>query len=272
MSLETLLHDLFIPKDAEIARDLLIKYDLKEVIERLIDRLKLLKNASSLPGISASVLTAINERVKSIVDDNEKQHVQMLLAQILVRLLKDVIIVSSSPHDELAKVTESLENTCSINNYDFQGLSKLLNLKDLKASLPSPKKSATYYYDWKGKARDLDQLATELKHRGTIVSVKEFKDLFHDHRNDMLQVKFARKDLTFLLALFEQLKDHKLIIPRGSKGHYQPLKAYGVDLDNTRLISKKTKTLKFVAKKSGAKWAEQIQIAGIFVKPYVSRR
>ena len=137
-----------------------------------------------------------------------------------------------------------------------------IQLDQIEAKFPTIQKSnGIYHYEWLGKLHHLDELSNNLKHEKTILSVKDFKKLFEKHDNPLLKVQFEKQSLHFLLALFDELRNRKLLLPKGNKGHFHPLKAYGVDFENNILIKKSPKTIKFTAKKNAEKWEKHVNKA-----------
>lgn len=266
MSLDQILSQLFVDKEVPLL--LLRKYNLQDILNKGILAVKAAMdkqplNSSSMREIAASILVAVNSKLGGISDPSEKQHIELILRDIAQHLLEKKIIPSSNQPGELIRdVRSSLETTAAIHDYNSEALFKVLKLDQIEAKFPTIQKSnGIYHYEWLGKLHHLDELSNNLKHEKTILSVKDFKKLFEKHDNPLLKVQFEKQSLHFLLALFDELRNRKLLLPKGNKGHFHPLKAYGVDFENNILIKKSPKTIKFTAKKNAEKWEKHVNKA-----------
>lgn len=271
MTLDQILYELFADKETPIS--LLKRYNLYNVLNNGIS---LIKNAtdnhpvdaSKFREISASILVSVNSRLVVVTDPAEKQHLELLISEIVQYLLRKVIERIDQPNVLLNYLKESLQTASSINGYDFEALRNLLKLNHYQSTLPIIKHGGIFYYDWLGKDYDLTDLADNLKAEKSLVSVKDFKRLFTNHNDHSLKVQFSRSNIPFLLALFDELKFRKLIFPKGNKGHFHPLRAYGVDFENKLLIDREPKTIKYIAQKNPEKWRQYLDKVKSWIGSY----
>jgi hypothetical protein len=257
MTLESIIDDLY--QDKERSIQLLKRHNLYDILENVIKDLnqtieKKPFDAVRTPEIAATFLTAINSRLSTIQDPDQKQHLELVLRDIGQDLMRKIVPVAKQPKKVFNGIKSALQSAASINGYNFPALTKLLKMETLESELVSD--AAIYYYSWKGKNEDLDELAENLKADNLLQSVREFKRLFNKHNDPNLQVRFAKEGLEFLLALFDELKSRKLISPKGNKGHFQPIRAYAVDFENNILIDKSPKTIKYIAQRDAENWSK----------------
>jgi hypothetical protein len=254
MYLDSLLAEVF--QDKETPLILLRKYELDGLLEKAVHSIDgILSNppvsVTSLVGLAPSVLVLINSRLSRVTDAKDKGELELLMAEVSAHLLKKLLAKSKQPATALREIKNSLETASSLHEFKFEALLNLLNFDNLEASF---KEDETYWYEWTGKPHELDELAERLRRQGVIKSVKSFKELFKNHGDSTLQVHFAKERLSFVIALFDELRSKGLIVPRGGTGHFHPLKVYGVDLENKVLIKNEPKSIKKNAKKKPEIW------------------
>lgn len=271
MSIDQILEELFADKATPIS--LLKKYNLYDVLNNGISLIKNTTDnhpvdAYKFREISASILVSVNSRLGGVADSAEKQHLELLISEVVQYLLRKVIERIGQPNVLITYLKESLQTASSINGYNFEALRNLLKLNHYETTVPIRKPVGIFYYDWLGKDYDLADLADNLKADQSVSSVKDFKRLFKNHNDHSLKVQFSRPNLPFLLALFDELKFRKLIFPKGNKGHFHALRTYGVDFENKLLIDREPKTIKYIAQKNPEKWQQYVDKAKSWTDSY----
>jgi hypothetical protein len=259
--------------DKEAPLELLTKYDLEQLLEKAILKIKLvLENPPvttlSVISLAPSVLLSVNARLKNVPNLNHKRHLEMMIADIASHLIEEMIKKSNQPASALKQLKTALKDAAELEGYDFNALLSLLRYKHLEETYvkDKPVMVETYWLAWKGKPHELDYIAKKLSKKGWIKSTREFRHLFEEHNDSSLKVMFAREGLHFLLVLFDELKSKKLIVPKGCNGHFHPLKVYAIDFDKNVLIISEPKLIKAALKKDSEKLQNLREIASEWLR------
>jgi hypothetical protein len=270
MNFEQILRELF--HDPEKPLALLRKHKLELLfinsIELISEEIKQTTiDFGKVRDIASTVLVTVNSRLREIEDENERGRLEQIAKEIAEYLLMNLLNSSKSSNKILLEITAALQTTSKLNGYNFEALVAILKLSRKSAIFKLPLRSG-YSYKWNGPETDLDDLLRNMKDAGWIGSSKSFKTLFTDHKAEVLNIPYAKEKLCDLLALFDVLKNRKLISPKGGKGHFHPLTVHLVDLDNNFLLDRSPKTIKSIAKRNKENWARMIKNAEIWVAAY----
>jgi hypothetical protein len=270
MYLHNLLEEVFQDKDTALI--LLKKYDLIEALEKAIDAIKKVLDkppvsVSSLAGLAPSVLFAVNSRLGSVNDSTDKLNLEILVSDVAHHLIKKLMDECKQPVTALREIKNALKSATDFGIYNFDSLLTLLKYDVLEKLYY---KDETYWYDWQGKLHELDELSDKLKKLKNIKSVKDFKKLFESHNNPELRVELSSDSAPFLIALFDELKDKELIIPRGGTGHFHPLRVYGFNPKGEFLMKNEPRFIKKNAKRHPKKWAKIENKAKELVAPIMT--
>lgn len=166
MTLESIIGGLY--QDKERSIELLKRYKLYDILDNVIKDLNETLgekpfDSARMPEIAATFLTAINSKVATVQDPDQKQHLELVLRDIGLDLLRKIVPVAKQPKKVFNGIKSALQSAAKINGYNFPGLIKLLRLDTLESELAS--NGAIYYYTWKGKNEDLDELAEKSQSR-----------------------------------------------------------------------------------------------------------
>jgi hypothetical protein len=154
MTLESIIGDLY--QDKERSIELLKRYKLYDILDNVIKDLNEILgkkpfDAARMPEIAATFLTAINSKVSTVQDPDQKQHLELVLRDIGQDLMRKIVPVAKQPKKVFDGIKSALQSAARINGYNFPALIKLLRLDTLESELSS--NGAIYYYTWKGKMR-----------------------------------------------------------------------------------------------------------------------
>ncbi|PHR43328.1 MAG: hypothetical protein COA32_16510 [Fluviicola sp.] len=198
------------------------------------------KDFDLIPNIIGALLTRINDRLTEL-DKESKSILESLSAELFTGQIQ---VLNSTPEGQNCWIgcLRVLEETCQLNGYDYESLCFTLRIdiirkancdlnKDLKV-LP--------YYDWLGSIVDFDELMRDIKSKGWICDIREFKRLFKPIEDNEYCYRSSKNYIDELLILFSTLKSEGLIQPRRISGHFSPLHRYGVDHDE-KLFDKEPK-------------------------------
>jgi|GEM_PF-2759335 len=272
MSTEELLSQIYPPKDCIPTKHLLEKYNLSKVILIAVNKVYEACNQPSsaatnnnlifqFSSISSSFLTSINSKISLITNLEEKRQVELIVSDIAFELLKGILDKFSGDNILLLKaISDALQTACEFNGYNFSGMLERFPLQKYIDVQPKNKVAIVYpvkpvYYKWHSLPVNLDELAVILKSKNAIRSVKEFYKLF-EYPKEKVLVSFNREFHDEIFVLFDVLFAKGFVSTVGGKGHFLPIKLYGVDFENNPLINSEPKTIKYTLKKNAKKWLE----------------
>ena len=240
MQLVDLLEEVY-PYDKEVPLELLRKYDFETILNKAIQKILTAQGNPQLASIilisyAPSVFLSVNNRLKGIIDQVHKGLLEMLIADVLSHLIEDSLKISNRPATDLRSLKVSLENASDLEGYDFPAVLQLLKYEKLETTYTKDKPLAvdTFWYNWRAKPHELDSIAKKLIRQGSIKSVRDFRELFDDHKNPNLRVMFANDVVHFLVVLFDD---------------FHPLRVYGIDFNGNFLITTEPKLIKAALKK-----------------------
>ncbi len=267
MYFHNLLEDVFQDRDKALA--LLKKYDLESALEKAVDQIndvlsKPPVSVLSLVRLAPIILFAVNSRMASITDPVDKLNLEMMVSDVAHHLIKRMLKECRQPKTALQEIKASLRTAADFGRYNFDALLGLLQYDVLEKLYL---KDETYWYEWNGLIHELDILADGLKSLRVIKSVKDFKRLFDRHDNAQLHVQFSDNCAPFLIAVFDELKNKKLITARGGTGHFHPLSSYGYNSKDEFLMKTEPRFIKKNAKRNPEKWKKLENKAKELVEP-----
>jgi len=217
---------------------LLTKYNLEETINTAIESIdcKMTDNQiQELPKLSGIILNEINSVISNIENIGEKKKIEYLLSDIFQDYI-NIILTQKKSENIITEIIENLRIACEYRGYDYNILTNVLGLEKITI-LKSKTRTKKKYYEWLKTEGELDEISRDLYDKKIIFSVKEFKKLFKP-TSDSFYVKFNSKFKDEVIVLFHIFKEEKLIMPKGTSGHFSPLVQYAVDNENNFLINK----------------------------------
>lgn len=253
--LKSLIDRIFVNKQEEIFI-LLEKYDLANFLSGFISKIDDFEISPDLEhrvitSLSSTFLTRINTILEKVENLEDKTQLEYILSEISNELIFQIVQKEGiSKEDILKSIKGALITTSEANGWKTTDLLKMIKI-DLyhsitaksQAPLKINKVTPIVYYEWLKDENLLDQLAYDIKSHKMIKSVKEFKSLFQSHDGD-IRVHFNREKLDLLIVFFDQLKCRNFIKMKGARGHFVPLKEYGIDFDKKVLIKTQPKRIK----------------------------
>lgn len=262
--LKDLIDRIFVNKNEEILL-LLKKMKLDNFISNFLTKLNELKSSDFEKGkniigtLASTYLTRLNSVLEKIDSIEDKEELEYILSEISNEFIHQLLQKQDiSQENLLTEIRNSLITTCQVNDWNTELLLKktridLLHILSVKADSTIDNSLRVAYYLWLGDTERLTELAYNLKDRKTIKSTGEFKKLFSSHTGNFT-VKVDSAQINFMIVLFDQLKVKRLIKPRGTKGHFFPLKAYCVDFDKKVLIKNDPKRVKELIRRNNLKY------------------
>ncbi len=233
---------------------LLKKYHLEQIINKSINAVESKldkKEFQSIPNISGILLTNVNSLMGEISNPEDKTKIEYILSD----LFQDYFNIISTQEDGktiLSEIQDNLKIACEIGGFDYNELSRFLDLE--KSKILTPKLNQNFlHYNWNGEDYELDELSRDLYAMKVIFSVKEFKKLFKPISKNLI-IKCNPEKKEFLLILFQVLKDRKIITPKGSSGHFAPIVKYCVDNEGYFLYKKAANKIHYQIKKNADKY------------------
>jgi hypothetical protein len=269
MTLNEILGELYVDYEEPIR--LLSKYHLEQNIHQVISEIDTETNRKPIDvlrivTIASSMLVNVNNKLRTVTGITEKKYLETILRDVAVFLLEKIVSKSPSPERFIKELKSALLTTSSSNGYNFRVLFALLRLNTSRQLVQIPIKDPLHF-QWHGFEYDLDDLLKIIQSEKWISATKEFRKLF-SRPNQVLKIAFNEQKIPDLLALLDKLKQRKLISPKGSKGHFSPLKQSLVDLENNILFKKEPKVYKMIAKKKEKKWEEMLEKADSWISGY----
>lgn len=228
---ERLLDEKFV--DADRIIPVIRKHDFENFLHKSLSSFLNLIEAGELdevPNQVGGVLVHINQKFRNISDKNEVE----LLENVIAHLFQELI--SRLYESEVGKTcvttcSKALKTACEMHDYNYDELSRLLNLGPGAVRIRYLKPRKSYYYTWVECAaalNELDELSKDLKDKKIIGGVTNFKRIFkkieQEHTFDAHENKAEH-----LVILFDILKRKKIVKARGGSGHFAPLVQCAVD-------------------------------------------
>lgn len=270
MELKNIFEKIYPDQDISQITSLIEKYKLASILNNLLEHVKSAVeemqtkeiSTTTITAIATSLLAGVNNKLYIINNSDEKKDLELLISDIANELLCQLLQKYKRNKTQLLfEITESLKTTCEINGYNTDALLQIFPLDKITKwasniesnSLEDIFTSPPIYYFWLASPHNLDELCYTLKDKKVIESIKNFKLLFKAPTN-RIKVKFNASHKETIIVLFDILYDKQLISTKGRKGHFLPLKVYGVDFDNNILFQNDPKTIKYTVKKNKSKW------------------
>lgn len=275
--LKNLIDRIFVNKNEEIFL-LLKKMELDKFISNFSTKLNGLNNTDFEQGknivgtLASTYLTRLNFVLEKINSVEEKKELEYILSEISNEFIHQLLQKKGiSKKNLLTEIRDSLITTCQINNWNTELLLKkiridLLHTISVKSDSSINSLRKISYYLWLGNHKEFNELAYNLKDQKTIKSISEFKKLFSPHTGK-LTVRIDSEKINFMIILFDQLKVKKLIKPCGTKGHFFPLKMYGVDFNKNVLIKTDPKRIKELILRNNLHYQKLLKEVNILIGP-----
>lgn len=278
--ISSLIDKIFVNKKDDILQ-LLSKYHLNNIISSLFHKINNLqapdlKNNSIIGALTSSFLTRLNAILEKIESIEDKEQLEYILSEISNEFTYQLLQKEGISQEQvLTEIKESLITTCEINNWDIELLLKRIKI-DLRHTLLirsdngvllekiDNSNSKIYYYEWLRKSKHFTELIHDMKDKKLIKSINEIKQLFSKH-SGKIQVKMDSSQIDFIVLLFDQMKNRKLIKPCGTKGQFFPLKKYCIDFNGKELFKKDPKRIKELIKRDDAKHAILLEEINILI-------
>ncbi|MCB0476749.1 MAG: hypothetical protein KDC84_01205 [Crocinitomicaceae bacterium] len=255
--LESIIYETYGSADELIA--LVRKVDLETNLNTMLDKIESALESddhNKIVAISGPMLSGINNKLSNHSNQDEKQKLEYLLADIFEKYL---IIISQKKDGPniLAQVDENLRETCEIAGYDYDALTSLFNIRKHVVLLPQRKIQSRYYYEWNGIPYELDEIIRDIADKKWIYSVKEMRRVFSPVTGN-LQIRCNPERKAELLIFFHKLKEFNLITPkgRGNSGHFRPICTYAVDNEGNFIYQKAVNKLHNRLKNNLKRYAE----------------
>ncbi len=226
--------------NAEELKGILHLYGIDELLNRMLKTIDDLseKNPLDITKWAGTILTSINEKLRLISRNEDKEKMEYLFADLFQGFIENVLAKSQKPSLALSEIYDTLKITCELNEYDFDTLVTVLGLNKHKHIL---KLSSTFdkrHYSWNKTQGELKELASDVKNKGWIKSSSEFYKLCMGDEK-LKEFRVLEKGKEMLLLLFDKLYGQRIISVKGGKGHFSPLVSVAVGDNGQYLYEKK---------------------------------
>ena len=197
--------------------------------------------------IVSLLLTAVNQKLATINDQDEKNEYEELLSTICRKIIRTFYELTKSDQAVISyQLSVSLYDSCQFNDYDFEKLKAFLRLENEVFEMESQKHPSNVLmpnknefrdkvpcYCWKGEAKKKDEFM-QLLADVTNIKKKEAYKLFEEPTTRLnLSFDYTKADL--ILHFFSSVKSMKLISTHGSPGFYQVLTYHVLDFEEKYL-------------------------------------
>jgi hypothetical protein len=212
------------------------------------------KSENELLSLASTILTKLNNVLFAIDDIEERKILKYAITDIFKT---DIRSVSQNLSEHfIPDLINTLKTSSFLLNNNYLELESLLGLKRFDILKTKRFTSVnTPYYDWLGKEHELDELIRDIKDKGIIDGVKDFKKLFSISEKTFFTVNSKKKE--DLVLIFSILKEMNLIRSKNKSGYFSPLVHFALDNEKKVLFTKLPNKILYALKQKSRNYDEQ---------------